>query len=45
MGGNFKLEVNLREKTSLGKDPQNFVKNVKEREKKEHKTPRYLLTV
>ena len=34
MGGNLnKLEVNLRENTYLGKDPQNYVK---ERKKKTH---------
>lgn len=35
MGGNLKLEVNLRENTHLGKDLQNYVKE----RKKIHKTP------
>lgn len=42
MGGNLnKLEVNLRENTYLGKDPQNYVKE----RKKNTQNPRYLLAV
>lgn len=42
MGGNLnKLEVNLRENTYLGKDPQNYMKG----RKKNTQNPRYLPTV
>ena len=44
-GRKLKLEVKLRENTYLGKDPQNYVKEKKERKKKDTQNPRYLPTV